>query len=348
MALFRLNSDIQIGTFRFSGVEEVCIKRSLRNYCDYAKIRIPSIAKVQKGKVQPDGSIKISAGASREVITGKMFTDGDPVTIKLGYNGEMHEEFRGFVRRRNLAMPLEVECEGYVRQLRLDVNLKKDLTKGVKVKDLLLMACQGTDISVQCPVDMTLTGITLWNANGVQVLEHIKRCSAGALNIFFLQPDVLWCGLVYTPYLAGSIIYNLPTVNYRLGYNVVKDNGLRERIPSEPVQIIMNGKLVSGDLVRTASKDKTAACKVKHLMNNVKEASVLQQFAQELEYNRNYIGYEGCINGFLQPYALPGYNANIVDARYPERNGVYIIESTEVIFGVRGARRRIEVGPKLG
>jgi hypothetical protein len=347
MASFRLNSDVTIGRFRFSGVHEVRVRRGLHGLVDMAIIRIPSIGRVRQGKLNSDGSVTLVPGSARDVTVGSLFTDGDPVTIKLGYNGDMREEFRGFVKRRNLNMPLEIECEGYARLMRLQVDQTGNYTEGIQVKKLLELAVQGTGIKVVCTVDFKLTGIYLHHANGIQIVEHIRRCSANALNVFFIEPDVLWCGLVYTPYVAGNNIYNTPTVSYRLGWNVVKDNGLKERIPTEPVQIIMNGKVVSGDMVRTASKDKTAARKEKYLMNNVPDAKTLEAFAQELQLNMNYQGYEGAINGFLQPFCLAGYNANIVDARYPERNGVYLVESAEVLFGTNGARRRVDIGPKL-
>jgi hypothetical protein len=354
MAFVELKSDIQIGTFRFSGVHEVVTNRGLHHYADSAFIKIPSIAYVQKGKVENDGTVTITPGTAKRVITGSQFTDGDPVTIKLGYKTPfdtsdtvvLQEEFRGFVKRRSLDMPLGVECEGYVRQLRLNNSLEGNFKK-TSAKELLLLACEGTDIKVDCPVDFPLTGIRLLGCNGAEIIEHIKKCSDCALTIFFKEPDVLWCGLTYTPYLAGQTVFNKPTVNYRLGWNVVKDNGLKERIPSEPVQVIINGKTVTGDLVRTESKDKTAKRKVKFLLNNVPDDATLQAFAQEKQLTMNYTGYEGHINGFLQPYCLPGYVAHIVDKRYPERNGDYLIESVQTKFGLNGARRIVGIGPKV-
>jgi len=208
------------------------------------------------------------------------------------------------------------------------------------------LACKGTDIKVQCPVDFPLSGIKKIG-NGVDILDHIMKCSDNALNIFFIQPDVLWCGLTYTPYLAGTDVFSMPLVKYRLGWNVVKDNELKERIPSEPVQIIVNGKTVTGDTLRTESKDKVAKRKVVFLLNNVPNNATLHAFAQEKQLTMNYTGYTGTINTFLQPYCQPGYSAYIVDARYPERNGTYMIESLLTHFGINGARRTIEIGPKL-
>jgi hypothetical protein len=335
MAFFALNSEIKIGNYKLVGVHEVRVVRGIHGWNDSAIIKLPS-----RGVIRKENS-------TSDVTTGTIFKDNDAVTIKLGYNGELQEEFRGFVKRCNLDMPLEVECEGYIRKLRLNVSITANLSKGKKIKDLLEQICKPVGIEVQCMVDFTLYGRNLVNANGVKVLEEIKKCSDNTLTIFFIKPDVLWCGLVYAPTFKKSDVFGLPQVDYRLGYNVVKDNSLKERFPSEEVQILYNGKLATGDSVRTASDNKTAKRKIQTLLNNVHDDTWLKKFANEKADQMNYTGYEGNINAFLQPFALPGYKANIVDARYPKRNGLYLIENTTVTFGVRGARRTCGIGIKL-
>ncbi len=366
-----INSSL-VGDFSFSGVHEVRINRSIHSVVESCMLTIPSIAKY----VPKNGSVPVT------VTTGTQFADGDAITISLGYDlsptlseGEgggsagltMTEEFRGFVKRRDLAMPLVVECEGYVRQLRLNNAISADFTKtATSAKKLLELACQGTDITVECPVDFPLIGIKLVNADGLRICDYIKEASDHTLTIFFKSPTVLWCGLTYTAYAAGGgshplslqgsagnrtvsggSFFGLGGVGYRIGYNTVKDNQLKQRIPSEPVQIIMNGKLASGVVVNTKSKADFAKKKVQSLVNHVPDNGTVAKFAQEKEYLMNYTGYEGKVMGFGVPFALPGYNAFITDSRYPELDGTYVIESTDVQFGVRGFRRVCEIGPMV-
>jgi hypothetical protein len=337
MAELWLDSRITIGKLVFSGVHDVVVDRSLHNYTDTAKIKVPSVAFISKGR----------RAMPVQMTTGNLFTDGDPVKIELGYNGKLQTEFEGFVKRRNLNMPLEVECEGYVRQLRLK-SLSVNLSKGISVKKLLQTICAGTDIKVEVPVDFTLYGRNLINASGTQILDEIMKCSDNTLAVFFKEPQLLFCGLVYTSYIAGSKVFDQPQVKYRLGWNTPKENGLKERIPVERVQVFINGKLATGDAVRTQSDDKAAARKVQSLMNNVHDVGMLKQFANEKANHMNYAGYEGKLTAFLTPFALPGYTAYVADARYPERDGEYIIESTSVRYGLDGARRIVELGPRVG
>ena len=207
-------------------------------------------------------------------------------------------------------------------------------------------------------VDFPISGVNLVKEDGVKICDFIKEASDHTLTIFFINPTTLWCGLPYTmvslqtpnnnPGGDLTSIFKLPMVSYRPGWNMPKDNALKERIPSEPVIVIMKGKLASGLQVHTASKDKVAARKMQSLLNHVPDNATMGRFAQEKAYLMNYTGLEGKLTGFLQPYAAPGYDAYVTDSRYPELVGTYIIESTEVVYGVKGARRICELGPRVG
>ncbi len=339
--MYVLGSDITIGNFSFSGVNDISINRSLHSITETATIKIPSIARiVTKASVSTD-----------VVITGKQFSEGDPVTIKLGYNNDLQTEFTGFVKRCSLSMPLEVECEGYSWLLRR--NTIDKFYPSVTVKDLLADAVSGIEgkynISVQCKADITLSNVKV-SGCGLDVINGLSKYTDGCLSCFFIQPGVLWCGLLYTPYAKGTDILNTGTVNYRLGYNVPKTNDLKERTnENDPVQVEYSKKLANGDkLSGTSDAFKIFVRTHKKILNHIADAIALKQLANETAYRRNYAGYEGSINTFLQPYATPGYTAYITDDRYPERNGNYIIEDMEVHFGNAGARRIIGIGPQLG
>jgi len=346
----------EVGTFSFSGVNAARIKKSIHSINQSCSLTIPSKAKFWL----------VSGGKPIPVTTGTRFADGDPIVVSLGYNGVMNEEFRGFVKRRDLAMPLVVECEGYERQLRLNTGIKYTSSKPITAKALLEKACEGTDITVQCDVDFNISGIRFVNFNGVQICDTIKEVSDHTLTIFFINPTTLWCGLPYTAYASGggakpASLTNgnknvtglswlgFPSVGLELGWNTVKDNQLKQRIPSEPVQVLFKGKLATGALINQASRAKSALQKYQKLMSHVADGTTMGHFAQEKEFTLNYIGYQGKVTCFGVPFFLPGYDAYIVDSRYPELKGTYIIESTDVDFGVKVGFRRIgELGPLVG
>ena len=353
MALFRLISEISIvstvagyRTFTFNGVHEVRIRKSIHSLADCATITLPAFSHVAvQGK-----------SAVNRVSTRTIFNDGDAISINLGYSQDntyngLHNEFMGFIKSRGLGIPMVMECEGYVRQLRQKVTVNKTFTGSniTTASHLLALATAGTDVTVECPVDFKISGVHLVNANGVQICDFIRQASDRALTIYFKDPKTIWCGIVYTPYADGSNPLSGYTINYRVGWNCLRDNGLKVREPKEPVQVKYNGLLANGTAVETASKNKAAANKLKSLLSHVGgDKATMSSFAQEKEYSINYTGYEGKLTGFLQPYCEPGMSIYLVDKQNSDMTGTYIIEGTEVTYGVRGARRMIDVGPKLG
>ncbi|MBA3830136.1 MAG: hypothetical protein H0X33_14445 [Taibaiella sp.] len=345
MAVFELNNRITIGKpginrFAFKSVHEVRIKRSLLTHVDTATIRLPSRARVK---------CKIGSSQPQTVTVGNLWQDGDPVTIELGYNGDLREEFRGFIKRRDLSYPLEIECEGYSYQMRR--NSITRTWKSISCADLLKAAIVDTYIKkIICPADTVFTNLQITDGTGADIIESIKKNTAGALSVFFIEPDVLWCGLVYTPYQQGQDAFGLGQVKYRIGYNVVQDNGLKERtLKDNQVQHIYVHKTQKGELLYGKSSVFFQQIrKYKKFLNNLAQALHLKECAQENMLRDNYTGYDGSITPFLQPYCLPGYTALLKDSRYPEKDGIYMVEATEVIFGVQGARRIVQIGPKVG
>lgn len=335
--MFVLNSKISIGGLSFSGVNEVRIKRSIHSYVDTAMIKIPAICNVRS----KDGKNKY------QVRTGQQFNEGDAVTIDLGYNGELAREFEGFVKHVQPNEMVEVECEGYVRQLRLNDCGSKKLDS-TSAKELLQLATKGTDIKVECPDNIPIADVEMINATGADICDLIRKATEGRVTVFFREPNVLWCGLIYTATrlnVLGDKGLAKGDVKYRIGYNVVRDSDLKVREPKEKVQLLYNGLLATKEKIFTKTQLKSAAAKLRRTLVHIPSKEWLQKIADEGENHMNYTGYEGRINGFLYPICFPSHTAYIQDDNTPNRAGTYIIESTEVRFGTGGAWRTVELGP---
>ena len=327
-------------------MNEVIIKRSIHSISDTALIKIPSIARIiRNGKAEPEN-----------VLTGSLFNEGDKVTIKLGYNGVLQTEFKGFVKRRNLDMPLEVECEGYGWLMKR--NRVQGFYLGCSLKDLLGKAVSDLEgrevIHVVCPDEINFSKVSLETNSGVDVLNKIAKYTDGALSCFFIKPDTLWCGRILTQYANGIDPFNgiggNSEINIRPGFNALSDTSLLVHSSElNPVLVIYSKKLSNGTRLTQSSNSVKGYVRVRNkLLNQVKDAHSLKILANEKSLKESYTGYEGYITGFLQPYIQPGNSVTISDNQFPERNGTYLVESTEVHFGIKGARRKVELGPKFG
>lgn len=332
--MFTLTSDITIGNFRCGGVSAVNIKRSLHSCIDTARIELPSMARV------------LSAGGNTNIYNanvGKLLKPGDNVMINLGYDGDVNLEFRGFVKEIGYDIPLVVECEGYSYQLR-NKTIDKSWSKA-KLKTILQDILQGTDIKLDIDEgsDIELTNIQGGNKTALELLGIVLDATNKAMDAWFVDPDVLKVGFIYLP--DGDELKNSlkgAKVKYRIGYNALQNNGLKEKAPVD-VKVIVN----NSETKRKRNQDKVLADKVlRFVLNRISEKD-LKKIQDILQFKQSYKGYEGKLTGFLRPLCFPGDTAFITDKRFTDRDGDYLVESVEVIYGTGGARRIVEIGPKL-
>ena len=324
-----MSSKIKIGAISFSGVHEVAVRKSILSY-------------VQTGEIKLPGRIRLLSRNNTEyskiVETYKAFNEGDKVTVQLAYDGRYHDEFVGFVRRVDQAMPVRIELEGYSYQLK-NKFIKNKFWKKTTVKEILEEIVQGTDITVEVGVDIPVVNYLVTNATAAEVLNSIlKDIGQGAITAFFKEPTKLWVGLRYTSYQN--------TVKYRLGYNVIDDTSLVKRIRDKSAarfQLIYKSN--AGERVR--NKYNKSVGEVKKINARfVNDADVLAKIADEKAAKQNYDGLEGEIKTFLEPYIVPGDKVLLSDNRY-DRNGGFIGESVTTRFGVNGARRIVGIGIAL-
>lgn len=320
--MFVLCSEIKIGSVSFRSVHDVHIKRSIYNLAATAVIKVPVTA-VLKHAGEPPAHIE----------TANVIKVGDQVEIRLGYDGRYNTEFKGYVKRLNYKVPLEIECEDeYYRTRQVNCVFSK--------KETTLKQCLNTilpDINVACCTDLTLKNFVVNNKPGSWVLGYLKK--EYGLTVFFDIEGNLYAGKTHD--VQGE------TVKYRLRYNVIKDDDLKYqlaedvRLKVKAVCYYKDGTKIEGEIGEEGGETKTL------YYYDVKDAKELKVLAQEELERYSFDGYRGKIETLLIPYALPGMVAELDDPVYQERSGSYYIESTEVTFGSGGARRKVEIGIKV-
>jgi len=340
--MFVLSSDITIGDLRFEGVHSVTIKRSVHSLIETAVIEVPAIAYLQeKGKTSP-----------KRTLTTTQIKSGSEVRILLGYNGEMKTEFEGYVVSCKPGTPVQMLCEGasyLLRQNTCNATQGKTTVKAILQEAVANLKSEKT-ITVTCTVDMDVINTCSAGAGGLEVISKLMQATGDNLCCFFIRPFELWCGLLYSRYTAGIRIDKDDIVSYKIGYNTLKQNTLEEHAQNvKPAIVEYKRKNDKGEILSGLSdNERGAKTKEKTMLNQILQEKSLAALADEKAVKNNYKGYEGSITAFLQPYAAPGGSAKVVNSNMPEMDDTYLIESTEVTYGVNGARRKIELGPRFG
>lgn len=333
---FLLTSAITIGAFKNVKVNDVKIVRSVHSFVETAVIKIPAVARLkQKGKPQTNVDQAL-------LSTTNLMKVGDRVTIDLGYNGDNNAEFSGFIRRVNFTQPVELECEGFSWLLR-NKSYQKTFAS-ITLRELLNFICEGTEVRVSSEVpDVNLGKVLLMDkstagaVNGAQVLDMLK--DQYKLSVYFRNFNALYAGLEQTP--EGN------AVKYKMGWNVIRGQELKWHTNDDIKLkvVVMSGKKDGSHLTASAGDDGGSITTI-NLPYGL-DQSYLEDMAQEALRKAKYDGYQGKINTLLQPFVIPGDEAQITDPRYTERSGNYFVDSVEVHFSTQGARRMVGIGESL-
>lgn len=341
MATFQLNSVIKIGNYKpFVGVHSVDIKKSIRTYMDTAVIELPGVCILKKTKSDDKDS-----GSGSEDVTqvASVFKRGDKVVINLGYDGQMKVEFKGYVSRVNKTTPCQIECQGYAFELH-SKKINK-VFKNTSLKDVLNYIVYGTNIVLGDVPSAPMSKCLLLGQSGISALEAVKKMFGGVLFIW-MDDNVMNATLSYLDFTesqsAGS-----PDVVYQIGWNTIRDDQMKEHLAGDqPVEVVVEQRQKDGSYKRESVGVKLAYQERRRLQS-IDDATTQKKIATALEDRHNYQGFEGKITTFLQPFCKPAYKGQIIDKRYQERSGTYLVEAVNVKYSRSGARRILDLSRQL-
>jgi hypothetical protein len=326
--MFNLTSEVILGNYTmYGGFNEVKIKRSVKEIVDTATIKVPSIGRIKDNPGLPMSSIE----------TSTCWTEGDEVTMLLGYNNDNRQEFKGFVRSVKPSIPVEIECEGYAWQLRR--KYLPGYWKSIKLREFLTILIQGTAIKISPFVpDLPLTNLNIATcANCLEILEYLKKnCH---LAVYF-QFDTLYVGLEEA--IPGDL------VKYDIGWNVPRTNKLDYKVASDTkvsIQLVTGkGKNKKRTLIQ---KGDAGGSLIRENISNIVDQKSLTTIANQQLAHRKYDGLQGNLDAFMQPYCKPCDTAQLIDEIYNVVDGEYFVEGVEITFGMNGGQRKVHLGPAL-
>jgi len=315
---------VKVEGYKAFGCHSMEWKRHLDNYADSAKFTVPAVCRM--------------AGAPETyeapVATGLKFREGAKVELACGYDGNNVTRFKGFIKRINFKVPLEVECEGYSYQLRKKRMPNKNY-KQTPLRTILEDIVKGTDIKLSDKIPSVKISVNFIDCNGLECLDWLKD---KVLLTAYFNFDELYVGLRYLNRYGK-------TVKHRLDWNVIKDDELLFETNKEGADVKIHL------LVPDRKKGKTGIgnnkySRTKQLrVNGVEQGDgFLAQLQDDLQKKQNLQGYSGRITAFLEPLAEPNMVSQIIDKKYAERNGKYVIEGVDGSFGRSGGRQKIQIG----
>lgn len=321
---YYLTCRIEIGKHVFDYAESVQIQSSWQTLGDTCTIRLPNF------KQSLEKNIQI----------------GDAVKVYLGYDGNNDLEFEGYVSKIGASVPLEIHCEDKVFLIKRH-TFEGKLFQNTTLKQVLNEVLQSfqTQINIRLDIvqkglaDIQLGNIRISKASYAEILQKLKE---EYFFVLYLRPEYLYVGLPYLEYESKF------PAKLDFSKNIVDANSLNFRRKDE---VKMKVKAVSflpnNQKITVETGDNDGELRTIFTRNETSVTRLKEWAEQQLELLK-YEGYTGGLTTFGLPFLQHTYSIQIIDNRYPERSGIYVIDKVKTSYGVRGFRREIEIGKKIG
>ena len=297
---------------------EVEIESSWKILTDTAIIRLPRNVKYfDKFKV-------------REV-----FKRGDRVKIELGYDGVLTTEFTGYITEVSASIPIEIKCQDEMFKVKqLPVNFS---AKSIQLEKLLKQIIPGYQIDAM--EGLELGTVRFAKTTVGEVLDKLNS----ELKIYtYIEPNTktIVSGKIY----ADNSDQNI--VNFNLERNAVS-NDLQYR-NREDITVKVNGSCISkGVKIEYSYGDNNADKNIEWQFSVRTKPELEIQVKRFYEANKRD-GFDGSFTAFGIPRVQHGWKVNLKSYIYPDRDGIYYVESVTKTFKKAEYRQQIKLGNRYG
>lgn len=300
---FEPNARVKIANAVFNNVADVVITESVVSLGNNAVVTLPKNYKEWGGISLLD-----------------YLSVGDKVTLELGYDGNYHVEFTGYLSEIETEAPLILHFDDEMYPLKR--NSFKKTFSSVSLKKLLQYVAPG--YTIECS-DVTLGDFQIANVSTYRVLLALQQQYGFYTKV---KDHVLRC---YWPYDFQS--WN--THKYKFGVNIKKSKGLAWH-RAEDVKVRVKGianQRNGKKLTYETGSDANDASRRTLNYGSITYDELVSKV--EADYKRlAFDGYSGSVIGWGDPRTHAGDVLNIIDDQEPDREGNYLIEKTIVRYSL--------------
>lgn len=300
-------------------VEQIEIECSVDNLADTANITLPEAV----FNIPLDFENKVARGTE--------------ILIRLGYNGNMVNEFTGYVLDiRAVDSSLKIVCEDALFLFRKDVkDVELKPTTLAKIAQYVVNQIDRS-YTVKCDYGISYEKFVIHQATGYDVLK--KLVEETKANIYFnTEKKELH---IHAPYLEKG-----GDVSYSMQMNIETSSLEYKRASDKKIEVTVESTDLNGK-VKSITTGSTGGDKTTIKVAAMSDADMKKIGNAEL-LKRSYDGYDGTFDAWLVPFVQPTYTARIKDIDYPDKTGRYYVVSVKTSVSASGAVRTITPGLKL-
>ena len=321
--MFKIDWKIEIDGKQLQLLDSVKITCDTENLTDSALIKLPSM--VYNRYIKEIEDIK------RDM----------PVKISLGYDGELHQEFAGYIRsveREPSGLVINCQDEIYTFNKVMMVDKKYD---NPSVNDILndVLKAVNKSLTLNCVYDFSFDKFTISRATALDVLKTIQdecKCMMYIRDgVFNVTPPFI------TPQSSKTVKYdtskNIMADGYSLKYKAQEDRKLK---------VIAKGKDKDGKPIEK-TKGEGGGDTATFDYKGIATEEMILSIAENMYAAKSYSGYEGTFQAWYLPLISKGDTVDISDSADPDRNGKYFVKAVTTSRGSGGITRKISLGKKL-
>ncbi len=318
-----MNARIEItGTqqVRFTAVQQINIRTSVRNLTDTAEV------------ICPRRLLKNGANIT------EFIRRGDSIKIYQGY-GNPELVFSGYITKVNTGTPIKIECENEAWKLK-QTKLPGKLYPKLNLRSFVSEVMPGYNCQI-ADVDLGEVKINT-DVSVAQVLEYLMKNYP--VNFFF-RDNVFYGVMAGSMMLANDAV---ATIKFRMGWNTISDNLVYTLADDVKVQIV--GKAILKDNTKLEYKEPANAdgCDVRTFLYTCTTMTELQALVQNQLASYKFDKMTGSITAFGRPFIRKGDVSHIIDDTYQERNDRrFYTEAVDYSFGRGGYRQTITLGGEV-
>lgn len=258
---------------------------------------------------------------------------GDTIIIRGGYNGEYHEEFRGYITEVHDDLPVMIKSEDnmYVlKRTKCHISLK-ETTLANFLKQIV-----PSQFKIDA-ADINIGSVLFRDFTVSQALMELKD----KLGIYsYFVGNTLISGKYYEDNTDPE------KVKYEFGKNIIENDLKYRRKDDVKIKVKAIGSQTNGvKIIEEVGDDSGQVVQLN--FTRVSDKSDLKKRAQK-ELDRLKIdGYQGGLVGYGIPIVKHGYVAEIINHDNADSNGNYYVEAVITILSDNGKyRRHVKIGKK--
>ncbi len=256
------------------------------------------------------------------------FRESDPVEIYLGYNGNLVSEFTGYLAKVPVGIPLVLSLEDEMFQLkRKTVSVS---FQNPTLKELLSAIAPG--YKIVCDESAILGSVRFSNMAASAILDELKKTG---IHSWFVGKEL---------HAMNASRIDIAPLEVQLERTA--GESLKQKAIEDTLVVISLLRKV-GKKIKVEYGEKGAGKRITRELSGISitEAELLAE-AKKIYNESKRPGLDGDITLFGLPRVVHGMKINLKSAIYPEKDGVYYIDSVTKTFSEQGYRQQCKLGDK--